>query len=192
MQPRINRCIRWLCAPDEISTLMAFGFYTVTTLLFGFMVAYYYGVVNDNRFINDNLMFRMSQESESFMKNINDSVCAIQFLKEYQWLKKFHALIHENCHITPTNLKTLRYTGYILAAYNTFLMHILLSGILPVSALPCLPIVKSFISGYINPSNLIILGLFEFGQTALSLAIMITFIFLKERQKNLYWLYRAI
>ncbi|CAF4025805.1 unnamed protein product, partial [Rotaria sp. Silwood1] len=36
-------------------------------------------------------------------------------------------------------------------------MHILLNGTLPVPFLACIPILKPFVSGYIDPSEIILL-----------------------------------
>jgi hypothetical protein len=56
-------------------------------------------------------------------------------------------LIRSNCHIVPDTLKYLRYTDYLMSAYNNSLMHVLLSVKLLGSVSTCLPIVTSFISG---------------------------------------------
>jgi hypothetical protein len=164
------------------SFLVAFLLFVAEICLFGAMAPYYNGVINDNRLLNDHPMFQMLQESKLFMKNVNDNVCGYQLLKNYHWLKNFDILIRNECHIMPDNLRYLRYTDYASAIYNTFLMHILLSGILPVSLIASVPIITSFASGYINASQIITLGLFEFSQIVLSLAIMITFIVLKEKR----------
>jgi hypothetical protein len=76
----------------------------------------------------------------------------------------------------------LGYSGYILAGYNTLLMYIFLSGVLPVSALACLPILESLISGYITQSNIILLRLLEFSECLGTLAVMATFIYLREKK----------
>ncbi len=78
----------------------------------------------------------------------------------------------------------LRYSGYILAGYNTLLMYIFLSGVLPLSALACLPIITSFLSGYVTQSNIILLGLLEFSQCLVTLAVMATFIYLREKNNT--------
>src|SRR5438874_651656 len=99
IQSWINRYIKWYCSSDEISILMAFILFSVSLVLFGFMVACYDNVLNDSQLIHNNLAFRMLQESDSFMENIKQNVCGNQLLKDYQWLTNFSDLIHENCHV---------------------------------------------------------------------------------------------
>ena len=111
--------------------------------------------------------------------------CRYRVLKEYQWLKTFHALIHENCHYLPTNFNYLRYTSYILTIYNTFLVHILVSSILT-----CVSVGMSTY-GYaihiriyysISKSHYMrIIRACSIFDIVGNYLIMITFIFLKER-----------
>ena len=184
LQSKNNQCIESFYDSNDISLLKAFILFSVSIVFFGFMVACYHGVIEDNRFINDNPMFRMLQESESFMKNINDSVCANQFLKEYQWLKKFPALIHENCRIIPSNINYLQVINYIMSWYNMLLMNILFVTTSRVSALSYIPITIAFASSFVNSQEVFVLGLFNFSQILLSIIIIIIFIVVKERKIN--------
>jgi len=63
------------------------------------------------------------------------------------------------------------------------MMHLLLSSVLPVSVVACVPIIASFISGFINPIQIFTLGLFEFSQMLLAAIIIVTFIVVKEKIK---------
>jgi hypothetical protein len=62
------------------------------------------------------------------------------------------------------------------------LMHILLSGILPVTIMACIPIIASLGASFIDPTQIITLGVFEFGQVLLVLIIVGTFVILKEKK----------
>ncbi len=57
------------------------------------------------------------------------------------------------------------------ALYNTILMHLLLSKVLPVSVLAYIPIIVSFISDFSNPTQIVILGIFQFDQVFLTITI---------------------
>jgi hypothetical protein len=91
MEPhtRINLCILWFAVPGDISFTMAFILFSLSTLFFGLMSACYYNVIHGNQLINENPVFRMLKESDSFMKNIKDNACGSQLLKEYIWLNNF-------------------------------------------------------------------------------------------------------
>ncbi|CAF5038342.1 unnamed protein product, partial [Rotaria sp. Silwood1] len=115
VQSRNNQCIESFYDANDISLVMAFVLFSVSIVFLGFMITFYSDAINDNRLINDNPMFRMLQESESFMKNINNSVCDNKLLQEYQWLKNFPALIHENCRIIPSNVNYLQVIAYIMS-----------------------------------------------------------------------------
>lgn len=156
--------------------------FMVSVSLVSLMSAYFTNVIIDNRVLNENSIFKILTEANAFMKHLKENVSGHRLLNDYQWLHHFEMLILSNCHIVPDSLKYLCFTGYVMAAYNTFLMYVLLSGTLPVSVLASIPIITSFISGYIDPSRIVLLGLFEFSQALLSMAIIITFIFLNERK----------
>jgi hypothetical protein len=76
-----------------------------------------------------------------------ENISGHRLLNDYQWLHHLQMLIRSNCHIVPDTLKYLRYTDYLMSAYNNSLMHVLLSVKLLGSVSTCLPIVTSFISG---------------------------------------------
>lgn len=184
IRSRINRCIKWICEPKDVSVFIAAWLFSITFITFGFMVAYYTLLINGKYLISNNPMSQMSKEAGLFIHEIHNNDCGLQLAEKFPWLKNFNDTVNEYSKFTPKSLKYLRYSSHIQAAHNTVVMHILLSGILPVSILSCVPIITSFISTYFNEDDLIFLGLFEFGQTLLSSGIMITFIFLKERKLN--------
>jgi len=113
----------------------------------------------------------MIKEANSFIKNIHNDMCGLELLKKYQWLKQLDIIINSNCNIIPNNFKYLLFTGYITALYNTILVHLLLSEVLPVSVIACVPIIASFMSGFIDPTQIVILGIFQFGQLFLTIII---------------------
>ncbi|CAF5000873.1 unnamed protein product [Rotaria sp. Silwood1] len=126
----------------------------------------------------------MVNESGFFIKDLKQNVCGRQLIGDYKCLNHFETLIRTNCNIIPDSLKYLRCTGYLMAIYNTLLMHVLLNCILQVSAVACIPILTSFGAGYIDISKIILLGICEFSQVFLSLVIMGTFYFLIDRKRR--------
>ncbi|CAF4238256.1 unnamed protein product [Rotaria sp. Silwood2] len=157
--------------------------FIVGVLAISFMSAYFHGVVQDNKLLEEHPIYQMINESNLFMQAMQKNMCGFEMMEKYKWLKHFDLHINANCNIVPKNLKYLRYVGYIMAFYNTTLMHCLLSGVLPVSLISCIPIITSLISGFINPTYIILLGFFEFSQALLTIIIMLTFI-VKNDKKN--------
>jgi hypothetical protein len=182
MPANIIRGLKWLYAPGDVSFLTAFLIFGVSLLLYGCMCVYFYGVIQDNDILNENPMYNMMNDADSLIKDIRDDMCGLKLLEKYKWLKQVDILINSNCNITPDNLKYLRYTGYSMAIYNTIFMHLLLCGVLPVSVIACVPIITSFISTFIKPTQIVMLGFFEFSQMLLTLVILITFIAIKENK----------
>jgi hypothetical protein len=129
-------------------------------------------------------MYSLLNDLESLTVDLKANKCGDQLVKDHKWLRHVNVLITSNCSIMPPNLKYLRYTGLIFAGYNTLLMHVLLSGTLPVSAMACIPIITSLLANYIGPTHIVLLGLFEFAQVLLSIFIMGTFVFLKEKRSQ--------
>ena len=125
-------------------------------------------------------MYRMINDLDRFTRDVERNVSGKQLMADYHWLENFGAIVGENCLILPKNLKYLRSTAYILAGYNTLLMHIFSSGALPVSVVACLPISMSLMSSNIDPTQIVLLGLFEFSQGFLLLMIMAAYIVLHE------------
>ncbi len=182
MLQKIYSFLKWCCAPKDVTYFTGFCLFIVSILLVAFMSAYFSRVIIDNRVLNENPMFKMVKEADAFMKDMYKNVSGNLLLNDYKWLNDFKMLIVSDCHIVPDSLKYLHYTGYLMAAYNIILMHVLLNDILPVSVLACIPIIISFVSSDIDSSKIILLGLFEFSQLLLSIVIMGTFIFLNERK----------
>jgi hypothetical protein len=60
----------------------------------------------------------MINEGNLFLKDIQNDICRKKLLENYSWLQNFELLLKSNCNITPQNLKYLRYTDYIMAAYT--------------------------------------------------------------------------
>jgi hypothetical protein len=84
------------------------------------MSAYFNNVIVDNRVLNEKPMFKMVTEGDTFMKHLKKNVSSHRLLNDYQWLHHFQILIRSNCHIITDNLKNLRYTDYLMSAYNNF------------------------------------------------------------------------
>ncbi|CAF3362978.1 unnamed protein product [Rotaria socialis] len=184
--PRLMiRFLKWFCAPTDTNFLVAIGLFFFIFLPFGFMCVCFNNVIIDYRALKDNPMYQIITEADDLMKDLKKNVSGHNLLNDYQWLHQFNLLIRTNCYIVPDSLKYLRYTGYFMAGYNTFLMRILLSGKLPVSFFACIPIIASLISGYIDSSNLVVLGFFEFSQIVLTMMILSTFSYLYSKAKNL-------
>ncbi len=117
---------------------VAFILFTVTFIPFGFMSAYFFGVIQHNHSSSGRPRFKMLQQANSFIKEIRDNVFGHELLENYSWLNHFEKSINSNCNDMPENLQYLKYTGYLMAMYNTILMHILLGGILPITMIACL------------------------------------------------------
>lgn len=128
----------------------------------------------------------MVLDMDAFADDVKLNVSGHQLLKHYAWLENLKALINSKCSIMPKNLKHLRYTGLIFAAYNTLLMHVFLRGTLPVSVIACASIIASFISTYLDPAQIVLLGLFEFTQGVLLCFIMGTFLVIKDRRSVVF------
>ena len=184
MSSKCLRFWRWFCAPDDVGILPAFFLFCGGVVLVCTMSAFYHGVVMDYDTLKENPMHRMINDLDRFTRDVEGNVSGQQLMNDYPWLKHFRTLVEANCSIMTTNLKYLRSTGYILAAYNTLLMRIFLSGTLPVSVVACFPIMASLVSSYIDPAQIVLLGLFEFTQGFLLLIIMGTFIVLKEKKTH--------
>ena len=129
-------------------------------------------------------MYLLLKDLKSFTVDLKANMCGDQLVNEHKWLRHVEVLITSNCSIMPANLKYLRYTGLIFAMYNTLLIHVLLSGTLPVSAMACIPIVTSFLSNCIDPTQIVSLGVFEFAQVLLAGTIMGTYVIQKERESQ--------
>lgn len=177
----ISYWIRWICAPTGVTILQGFCLFLMSIVLVAFMGAYFYGVIDDNAAISENPISKMLNDASSFTKQLRHNVSGIELLNDFQWLHHFETLLKANCNIISLNLKRLRYTGYVMAIYNTILMHVLLNGVLPVSLTSCISIFASIASNYIDQSTIILLGIFEFGQIFLSVMIFGTFVALKEQ-----------
>jgi hypothetical protein len=141
-------------------------------VLVGAMSFFYQGVIRDNDVLQENPMYAMLNELDLFMTDADANVSEHWLWKDYGWLRHSEILVSGNCSILSNNLRYLRYTGYAFAAYNTLLMHLLLSGTLPASVVSSVPIVTSLISDYIGPGHIVWLGLFEFTQMIISWVIM--------------------
>jgi hypothetical protein len=181
MERNISWC-RWICAPTGVSTFTAFCLFLVSVLLVLFMGIYFDGVINDNSLIDDNPMNKMITQASSFVQSLKKNASGDALSKEFPWLNHFEILISANCNIITPNLKRLRHVGYVMGVYNTFLMHILLNGLLPVSLISCLPIFASVLSNYAEPSMTVLLGILEFSQIFLSVVIVGTFILVNEKK----------
>ena len=176
----LRRFCRWFCAPDEVNLFAAFFLCTVCFAVFGVMCWFFGLVFTDNKVIKDNPMYVLLNDLDSLTTDLDANVCGHQLLKDHTWLRTIKILISNNCSLLPDNLRYLRYTGYIYAAYNTLLMHLLLSGTFSVSFVSCLPILTSFISANINPTHIVWLGFFELTQGLLSLCIFGTYMYRKH------------
>ncbi|CAF3475349.1 unnamed protein product [Rotaria socialis] len=185
MPGNIYRYLKWSSAPKDINSLTAICLFMVSLVPIWFMFVYYHSVIIENHAFNDDPMFRMVAEADAFVEHLHTNVSGNDLLNDYQWLKNFEMLVRSDCHIVPGSLKHLHYTGYVMAAYNIFLMHVLLNDLLPVLVVASVPIIISLISSDIDPSNTILLGLFEFSQALLAIMIMIMFFFLNERRRTI-------
>ncbi|CAM2720756.1 unnamed protein product [Rotaria socialis] len=168
MPGNIYRYLKWSSAPKDINSLTAICLFMVSLVPIWFMFVYYHSVIIENHAFNDDPMFRMVAEADAFVEHLHTNVS-----------------VRSDCHIVPGSLKHLHYTGYVMAAYNIFLMHVLLNDLLPVLVVASVPIIISLISSDIDPSNTILLGLFEFSQALLAIMIMIMFFFLNERRRTI-------
>ena len=124
----------------------------------------------------------MMNDAKTFVKDIHNNVSTHQLIEKYSWLDHFDILINSNCNIISNNLKHLRYTGYAMVLHNTVMIHILLSGILPVTVFSCGPILASLISGFINPAQIFLVGIFQIEQILFTMITMLVFIILEEKK----------
>jgi hypothetical protein len=94
----------------------------------------------DSETLKGNTMYRFMSDIDAFVGHVKRNVCGHELMEKYSWLQSLKLVVTGNCSIIPGNLKKLRYTGYVFSLYNTVLMHVLLSGTLPVSGIKCVPI----------------------------------------------------
>jgi hypothetical protein len=180
MRQTFRRFWQWFCAPDDIKFSTAFYLYCVSYLLGAFLVVFYYGVMMDNVVLKENPMHQLIADMDSFVQDIEGNVSGHQLLKDHPWLHNSEVLLTESCFVVPKNLKYLRYMGFVFAGYNTLLLHLLLSGTVPISVVAYVPIITSCIAGLIDPAQIVRLGLFEFTQLIISSVIFGTFVIQKD------------
>ena len=181
MHQTFRRFYQWFWAPDDIKLSTALYLYFVSYLLSAFLVAFYYGVMMDNAMLKDNPVHQMVADMDSFVQDIEGNVSGHELLKDHPWLYNSNVLMAESCSVVPKNLRYLRYTGLVFAGYNTLLMHLLLSGTVPISVVACVPIITSFVASSIDPGQIVLLGFFEFTQLIISSVIIGAFAIQRDR-----------
>ncbi len=63
--------------------------FTITFIPFGFMSAYFFGVIQDNHSLSGRPTFKMLQQANSFIKEIHDNISGHKLLENYSWLNDF-------------------------------------------------------------------------------------------------------
>jgi hypothetical protein len=184
MPININQSLKQFYAPRDISFLTALSFFGVLLLLYGCMCIYFYDVIQDNNILNESPTYKMINGADSFIKDIGNDMCGIKLLDKHKWLKQFDILINSNFNIISKNVKYLMITGYIIAIYNTMLMHFLLCDLIPAPIIYYIPITISFVSSLINPTQLYLLGALQFIQVFFTFIIVCTFVSMKEKKIN--------
>lgn len=160
---------------DDIKPTTATFLYLVSYLIAIFLGAFYYGVMMDDGVLKEYPMHQVVADMDSFMQHVKQNVSGHQLLRDHPWLHHVELLIAEGCSFVPTNLRYLRYTGFVFAGYNTVLMHRLLRETFPTSAVAWVPIVTSLAASCIDRTSIVLLGLFHMSQAVVWLTILIIF-----------------
>ncbi len=73
----------WLWKPDDVSFTLAFALFSLVLLPFGFMSAYFYGVINDNYVLAGNPTFKMMNDANMFIKDTHKNVSSHELIDKY-------------------------------------------------------------------------------------------------------------
>ena len=167
---QIRRIFKSLYSPVTVDPRIFYLFMTVNLALSMISSSHFNAVIEEHKSIQKDTVFQIQSDAHQFIIQLKDE--CIDVFTKFPWLNDFAKTMNRNRQPASTTVRTRRIYSYVHSIFNTFMMHFLLRGNLPVTMVALLPGCLSLAGTCIPPKSVLLFGCVEFSQVFIGFMVI--------------------